>query len=82
MMGKNIAILILLFISLMVLVSCADREDYYTVQEEQTAQIIYQNLSGSMARYIDIDAGVVCWSLYSDSLSCLPLSETQLDIGR
>lgn len=31
------------------------------------------------ARYVDKEAGVVCWSLYRQALSCLPLSDTRLE---
>lgn len=38
----------------------------------------------SVRRYVDVEAGVVCWTYksgYAGGISCLPLSQTRLDGG-
>ena len=38
-----------------------------------------------ISRWVDEEAGVVCWvysGFYKGGISCLPLSDTRLDVGR
>jgi len=40
------------------------------------------NLGYNISRYVDAEAGVVCWvynASYSGGLACLPISDTRLD---
>ena len=40
------------------------------------------NLGYNISRYVDAEAGVVCWvynASYSGGLACLPIADTRLD---
>lgn len=60
--------IILLSLLLVLLISCAPAD---------TSQSTY--LHSGVCRVIDEEAGVVCWLYYQNGISCLPISETDLE---
>lgn len=69
---KYLALLVLL-----VLVACGASAEAQVLSPEDPP---FTDIGNGVARFIDDEAGVVCWMFYSKgTLSCLPLSETKLD---
>ena len=47
----------------------------------ETPQVAFTKITSRVERFVDVEAGVVCWLYrggYAGGLSCLPLSETTL----
>jgi hypothetical protein len=71
---RKITLIISVLILLAVLVGCVEPIDVETVSD-------YKKLDNGISRFIDTEAGVVCWTshVYSGySISCLPIGQTQL----
>jgi hypothetical protein len=80
--SRRLLVMVMLFIvsfamGLLILTSCAgvpEQSEY--VPHETTVKTI--EVSYGVKRIIDREAGVVCWLIYTDGISCLPISETKL----
>jgi hypothetical protein len=67
--------LIVLILSVLFLTSCAPEKSSYDVPVD----IVVNNSTDIIYRYIDDEADVVCWVCrYRGGISCLPISETSL----
>ena len=75
--GRNMKKLLVLVVCVALMVGCGT-----PVNEER---VVIGDGWDDVIRFIDEEAGVVCWLYRADrsaGLSCLPLSQTKLDIGR
>ena len=69
--------LLVLVMCVALLVACK------SVPAKEETVVIADNWN-EVIRFIDEEAGVVCWwtGSYRGGISCLPISQTKLDIGR
>jgi hypothetical protein len=71
MRAKIVLGFLLMALFVQVVVSCAPTP---TPQDS----VGWRNMDNGVWRYVDKEAGVVCWGRYSYGISCLPLSQTKL----
>jgi len=60
------------------LISCAPAERIVGSEDKDYSGKTLTTVSYSVSRFIDKDAGVVCWIRGNDGIDCLPISETKL----
>jgi|WetSurSiteA1Bulk_404760.scaffolds.fasta_scaffold00214_19 hypothetical protein len=72
----KISSIIIVLILLLLLANCATPISPETVSD-------YRNLGNGISRFIDVEAGVVCWTsqvYLGYSISCLPIKDTLLSL--
>lgn len=64
------------------LVSCGGVTDpavLVTPAPDDARVVVGQRITGAFYRYVDAEAGVVCWT-HSDAIDCMPIGETKLSL--
>lgn len=64
---------ILLGLMLLMLIAC--EQPHTGVRDEEP---LYHGAHGVVDRFVDDEAGVVCYLYYSQGIHCLPLTQTRL----
>jgi hypothetical protein len=71
--------IIMMILVLITLVGCASYPTESPIRDVPNDDIkIFDSLSNGVFRFIDKEAGVVCWTVYQNGISCLPIGETKL----
>lgn len=79
MNAKQIALVIVMAL---LMVACAAPESYTVVKPDAmgSKKLAVEGIGG-VHRFVDSEAGVVCWIYPGYGLACLPISETRLILG-
>lgn len=64
-------VILVLALALVLIVGCAPAMP-------DDVELVSNNIP--IRRYVDEEAGVVCWMYYSNGISCLPVDQTKLEV--
>lgn len=76
--------LIAIMTAVLILTGCAVPASYPPSAKPERPAVESVSLGDGVARFVDVEAGVVCWTLLSGygtaiSISCMPAYETTLE---
>ncbi len=73
---------LLILVVLVVLAGCVPRvisDDRVIKEDELHITRLHRSWNYTVFRFVDTEAGIACWGASGSGISCLPLSETNLD---
>lgn len=74
-----VGLALVLLVTAAILAGCATSE-VETPDVTAPAMTVYWDVGGRVKRFVDSEAGVVCW-VYDKALECLPLEDTTLQVS-
>ena len=75
--------IVIVCLAMCVLLAGCNQTPLPTVKPDEISGVVMSGTT-SVSRYIDTQAGVVCWILrtgYAGGVSCLPIGQTRLEVG-